>query len=136
MTEQEQKIIRLLLNEMAFEGAERHFKETPPDIPESLVAEIEGIEIPMRYDGNSESYRYAEIHYEEGATAYSKCHKHFRVIRHNIIHANKAFRPDTPKRLQELLDWSERFIAAVYETNSDFAFRASEIKSILKIESF
>ena len=40
MNEQERKIIKLLLNEMAFEGAINHFEEPPPDVSEQLFVEI------------------------------------------------------------------------------------------------
>jgi len=36
MNGQERKIVRLLLNEMAFEGAMRHFGEAPPGIATEL----------------------------------------------------------------------------------------------------
>ena len=74
--------------------------------------------------------------YRAGMTVYEKCYSHLRVIRNNIIHANKAYRPDTPERLKELLDWAECFIATVYETESTFATCAQEIKATMKIESF
>ena len=57
MNEQERKIIGLLLNEMAFEGAEKHFGEPFPDVAEELLEEIQAIEIPQKYDGDTESFR-------------------------------------------------------------------------------
>ena len=54
----------------------------------------------------------------------------------NVIHANKAYRPDPPERLNDLLQWAQRFIHSVYETNSPLAERAMEIKATLRIENF
>lgn len=136
MIEQERKIIKLLLNEMAFEGATNHFEEPPPDVSERLFVEIKRIEIPQKYDGNTESYRYVEVNFDRGTSVYAKCYTYLRIIRNNIIHANKAYRPDTPERLEDLLDWAERFIDFVYETESPFSERAQEIKRTMKIESF
>jgi len=136
MNEQERKIIKLLLNEMAFEGAAKHFGEPPPDVPEQLFADIERIEIPQKYDGRTESYKYVEIEFRPGTSVFEKCYCYLRTIRNNIIHANKAYRPDTPQRLTDLLDWAETFIDSVYATDTPFARRALEIKQIMKIESF
>ena len=129
-------IIGLLLNEMAFEGATKHFHEDPPQIPETLLAEIEELEIPQRYDGDTESYQYVYMTFRPDATVYEKCYKYLRIMRNNIIHANKAYKPDTLERLKDLLEWAHRFIEAVYETESPFAQRAREIKAAMKIKSF
>lgn len=137
MNEQEHKIIALLLNEMAFEGAMRHFREAPPDVPRELFDEIVRIQIPQKYDGNTENYRFVPpAAFNENATVYENCYQYLRIIRNNIIHANKAYRPDTSQRLADLLNWAERFIKAVYDTDSSFAARAREIKKTLKIETF
>ncbi len=136
MNEQERKIIKLLLNEMAFEGAAKHFSEPPPDVSDQLFVEIKRIEIPKKYDGNTESYKYVEVNFDPGTSNFVKCYTYLRIIRNNIIHANKAYRPDTPERLADLLDWAERFIDSVYEVESPFAERAQEIKRIMKIELF
>ena len=129
-------IVGLLLNEMAFEGAAKHFHEEPPKIPQTLLFQIEEIGIPERYDGNTESYQYAHVTFSPHATVFEKCYKYLRTVRNNIIHANKAYKPDTPERLQDLLVWAHEFIAAVYETESPFAQRAREIKAVMRIESF
>ena len=136
MNQQEQKIVRLLLNEMAFEGAMRHFRETPPALPRAVFEELEKIGIPARYDGAIEDYRYEEIAFDPGKSVFENCYAHLRTIRNNIIHANKAFRPDPPDRLGDLLDWAGNFIESVYETGSDFASCAREIKAALRIDSF
>ena len=136
MNDQERGIISLLLNEMAFEGAMKHFHEALPSVPAELLEEIVRIEIPQKYDGNTESYRYAEVAIDEQSTVYENCYKYLRIIRNNIIHANKAYRPDTPERLADLLNWAQRFIQAVYDTDSPLAVRAREIKNTMKIESF
>lgn len=94
------------------------------------------IEIPQKYDGNTESYRYVKATYDEAASVFENCYRYLRIIRNNIIHANKAYRPDTPQRLTELLDWSMEFIDAVYARDTPFARRAAEIKGVMRIESF
>ncbi|MEW7996284.1 MAG: hypothetical protein AB2825_17820 [Candidatus Thiodiazotropha endolucinida] len=136
MNDQERKIISLLLNEMAFEGATKHFREQPPEIPVDLLEEIERIQIPKKYNGKTESYQYVRITFADDKTVYERCYTFLRIIRNNIIHANKAYQPDTPERLGDLLDWAERFIASVYETNSSFSKRAEEIKMTMNIETF
>ena len=136
MNEQERKIVKLLLNEMAFEGAIKHFTKPPPDISRRFFDDIERIEIPEKYNGDTESYIYANIAFDEDRTVYENCYVCLRIVRNNIIHANKAYRPDTPERLTELLDWAERFIDSVYETRSSFSDCAWQIKQIMKIESF
>ena len=50
--------------------------------------------------------------------------------------ANKAFRPDPPERLSELLNWSEELFLAVYAADCSFSERAKEIEAVLRIESF
>jgi hypothetical protein len=67
---------------------------------------------------------------------FENCYRHLRTIRNNIIHANKAYRPDPPGRLSDLLNWSDRFIESVCSADCDFSKRAREIKDVLKIESF
>jgi len=136
VNQQEKKIVHLLLNEMAFEGAMRHFRETPPALPRAVFEELEKIGIPARYDGAIEDYRYEEIAFDPGKSVFENCYAHLRTIRNNIIHANEAFRPDPPERLGELLDWAGKFIDSVYGTDSDFASRACEIKAALGFESF
>ena len=136
MKRQGQKIISLLLNEMAFEGEIKHFTEEPPDVPIKLFEELKAIGIPGPYDGNIEDYRYVDIEFDENKSVFQNCYRQLRVIRNNIIHANKAYRPDSPERLNELLDWAEGFIHGVYQTNSTMAKRAGEIKGALRIETF
>ncbi len=93
MNDQELKIITLLLNEMAFEGAMEHFGEAPPDIPKELFEEIVRIEIPKKYDGDTESYRYLQAPpFDEQITAYENCYPypppsnpwHGRDLRHRV----------------------------------------------------
>lgn len=136
MNEQEKKIVRLLLNEMAFEGAMRHFNEVLPDLSRDIFDELEAIGIPEKYDGQMESYRYKEIAFDLNKSAFENCYLHLRTIRNNIIHANKAYLPDPPERLSDLLNWSDRFIERVYDADCNFSRRALEIKTVLKIESF
>lgn len=101
-----------------------------------MFDELVRIGIPERYDGNIEGYRYFDFEYRDDRSVFENCYVYLRIIRNNIIHANKAFRPDPPERLKDLLDWAGRLIDAVYESNSDFAKRAREIKAVLRIESF
>lgn len=136
MNEQEWLIVGLLLNEMAFEAADKHFGEVPPDIPETLLTQIGEIGVPHKYDRNSGSYQEVPVENRPDATAYEQCYAYLRTIRNNIIHANKAYEPDTPERLKDLLAWANRFITAVYETDSSFAQRAKQIKDVMRIESF
>jgi len=121
---------------MAFEGAMTHFEEQPPDLPKGLFWELEGIGIPQKYDGRYENYRYEKILFDSNAGVFENCYRYLRTIRNNIIHANKAYKPDPPERLSDLLNWSEKFIESVYQTDSEFAARANEIKAALRIESF
>jgi hypothetical protein len=136
MNEQEQKIIGLVLNEMAFEGAIKHFHEAPPDLPDKLFEDLKAIGIPSRYDGNIGDYCYVDIEFDNGKSVFENCYRQLRTIRNNIIHANKAFRPDSPERLNDLLDWAHRFIDSVYQSNSALAKRAEAIKTTLRIENF
>jgi|GEM_PF-3237473 len=136
MNKQEFQLVRLLLNEMAFEGAMTHFSEPPPDIAIEIFCKLERIGIPLRYDGTIEDYRYADIRFDDDTSVFENCYRYLRIIRNNIIHANKAFRPDPPDRLADLLNWSDELIDAVYSTGSSFAGRAREIKAVLQIESF
>jgi hypothetical protein len=121
---------------MAFEGAMRHFGEHPPDVDIELFHKLVRIGIPLKYDRNIENYRYAEIEFDESRSIFENCYRYLRVIRNNIIHANKAFRPDPPERLSDLLNWSDELIDTVFSTDSSFADRAREIKAALHIESF
>ncbi|WP_321333015.1 hypothetical protein [Breoghania sp.] len=136
MKQQEYSIISLVLNEMAFEGAIKHFQEAPPGLPRELFEELRGIGIPGRYDGSIEDYRYVDIEFDHEKSVFENCHRQLRTIRNNIIHANKAYRPDPPERLDELLKWALVFIDSVYKTGSPLAERAKEIKAKLKIETF
>ena len=136
MNEQEKKIVSLLLNEMAFEGAMKHFGEMEPDIPKELFHELEEIGLPEEYDRKTGTYRYTKMEFDTGKGDFKNCYQHLRTIRNNIIHANKAYLPDPPERLSDLLNWSEKFIESVYHSDSDFAARALQIKEALKIESF
>lgn len=56
------------------------------------------------------------VTFSPDAPVYGRCYEYLRIIRNNIVHAKKAYKPDTPERLKDLLDWAHRFIAAVYET--------------------
>ena len=136
MNEQEKKIVRLLLNEMAFEGALRHFNEPSPNVPVGLYAELQQIGVPGRYDGSRETYVFEDLGYDENKSPFENCYIGLRRIRNNIIHANKAFKPDPPERLANLLSWADKFITVVYATNASFAARATEIKVALRVTSF
>ncbi|MDD9729193.1 hypothetical protein PVW46_04635 [Mameliella sp. AT18] len=101
-----------------------------------MFDELKAIGIPGRYDGNIEDYRYVDIEFDHEKSVFENCYRQLRTIRNNIIHANKAYRPDPPERLKDLLQWAQDFIESVYQTNSPLAERAKEIKEILKIENF
>lgn len=135
MNEREYSIIRLLINEMAFEGAMKHFREAPPVLPRSLFNDIEEIGFPERYDGVVENYVHEDVVYDPKKSVFENCYRCLRVIRNNIMHANKAFLPDTPERLDDLLGWACRLIDAVQATECGFTCRVREIKLVLGIES-
>jgi hypothetical protein len=68
MKEQERKIIKLLLNNMAFEGAKEHFEAPPPEVSKALFTQIEKIKIPQRYNRNEGMYTYVSVDFPEGTT--------------------------------------------------------------------
>lgn len=136
MKDQENQIIRLLLNELAFEGAIRHFSEAPPELDRELFDSICKLGIPQRYNGDKKAYDYVDIQFYENTSVFKNCYRCMRTIRNNIIHANKAFMPDPPERLNDLLAWTDTFINAVYATESSFSDRATQIKQILRIRSY
>ncbi len=136
MHKQERQIIYLLLNEMAFEGTIKHFEIDPPEIDEKIFDSLREIGIPMKYDGSTEQYVYEDIKFDENLGVFYNCYKYLRIIRNNIIHANKAYLPDTPERLFDLLNWANNFIKTVYKTDTEFAKQCKEIKRILKIRKF
>ncbi|MDA8586536.1 hypothetical protein N9L47_09765 [Rhodobacteraceae bacterium] len=136
MNEQEMKIAKLLFNEMAFEGATEHFGEEPPDLDMGLFEQIRRLGIPLKYNGHKEDYDEAVIELDENQSIFENCYRCLRTIRNNIIHANKAYRPDPPDRLEDLLNWSVDFIDQVYQSNTRFSERALEIKKALRIENF
>ncbi|GGC21521.1 hypothetical protein GCM10011363_42740 [Marivita lacus] len=121
---------------MAFEGAIKHFHEAPPDVPRNLFEDLKAIGIPGRYDGKIQGYRYVDIEFDDEKSVFENCYRELRTIRNNIVHANKAYRPDPSERLNDLLDWAQGFIHSVYQTNSRLAERAKEIKVTLGIENF
>ena len=136
MEKQERQIIRLLLNEMAFEGATRLFDQEPPEIEKEIFDELEKIGVPLQFYRHENQYKPAQNEFGSEDNVYSKCYGYMRIIRNNIIHANKAFKPDSPERLSSLLDWSDKFIDAVYKSDSAFSNTAIEIKDKLKIKTF
>jgi len=136
INEQEHSIISLLLNEMAFEGAIKHFHELPPDLPIELFQQIKAIGIPGRYDGDIEDYHDEDIEFDQNKSVFENCYRQLRTIRNNIVHANKAYRPDPHERLDDLLGWAQEFIHSVYRSNSPLAERATAIKATLRIENF
>lgn len=77
-----------------------------------------------------------DIEFDEAKSVFENCYRQLRIIRNNIVHANKAYRTDPPERLNEQLDWAEGFIQSVYRTDSALATRAQEIKDVLGIETF
>ena len=51
--------------------------------------------------------KYANIQHNPRVSEFENCYKCLRLLRNNIVHANKAYEPDTPQRLTDLLDWAE-----------------------------
>jgi hypothetical protein len=132
----EEKIISLFINYLALEGAQMHFDAPIPD--ENLFEDIR-IEIqakpPQIWDKSINDYKD-----DPNTRAYTNNFKYswycLKLIRNNLFHANKAMKPDTPERLDFLLNWSDKFIKKIYRTDCELAKRAKEIKSILQIQSF
>ena len=125
MADQERQIINLLLNEMAFEGAKCHYNEILPHIDINLDDELQNI------GGAPKVYSKARRRYEDKEV--NNWYEFLRIIRNNVIHANKAVNQNEPARLSSLLELSDRVIEAVNRTDSPFAKRANEIKSALQI---
>ncbi|PKP70740.1 MAG: hypothetical protein CVT83_03460 [Alphaproteobacteria bacterium HGW-Alphaproteobacteria-5] len=121
---------------MAFEGTMMHFEEKAPSIDKVLFHQLESIGFPKTYDRQTQNYRTVKVVFDDTVSVFENCYKYLRVIRNNFIHVNKAYVPDTPERLSELLGWSNKFIDAVYMRESPFAKRALKIKEVLQIESY
>lgn len=130
------KISYLLLNYLAMEGARNHFGVgLPPDSPkiEALYDKISEMGFPGEWDFDQKIYDYTG-NAIKGSTQCERCWNALRIIRNNIFHANKAARPDTPERLQALLDWSMAFTAELLSENSKLGLKTKEIKQTLNIE--
>lgn len=128
---QEQRIVFILINYLALEGAQNHFTATlPPDeLFESLKQEMQIQSPPQFWRNHYVDNR--EIKDELPAFEYAwKC---LKGIRNNLFHANKAMQPDTPERLDFLLRWSVDFINAIYDADGDLARKAQKIKEVLQI---
>ena len=136
MNERELKLFKILANEMAFEGATKHFQCPEPDIDIGIFQRLNEIGYPQKYSGEFENYVDVEINYSADKSEYQNCYLALRLIRNNIIHANKVILPDTTERIENLLDWSIQFIDAVNATESQFADMVNQIKSKMGISNF
>lgn len=134
---QEDKIVIILINYMALEGAKELFGEESPsnDSFESFKDEmIENENGPPQWWNGKEYIENKKIKDSQGGFEYSwLC---LTGIRNNLFHANKAMVPDVPKRLDFLLDWSVRFIKKIYDDGGDMANKAREIREKLEIKSY
>lgn len=120
---------------MAFEGAKEHFCEAPPEIPPAVYSKLESIGPPQKFKRAAGDYGELYVPASDD-TEYQKCYGALRTIRNNFIHANKARKPDTQKRLDELLDWALCFVSAVCKSESEFSRRVEKIKEVIGIENF
>ncbi|MEH6647731.1 hypothetical protein [Sulfitobacter sp.] len=75
MNEQEMKIANLLFNELAFEGATKHFGERPPDLDMDLFEQIRRLGIPLKYNGHIEAYDEAIIEFDENRSVFENCYR-------------------------------------------------------------
>ncbi len=55
------------------------------------------------------------IEFENEKLVFENCYRQFRTIKNNIVHANKAYRPDSPERLNELLDGTQGVVNNVHK---------------------
>lgn len=129
---QEQKIVFILINYMALEGALEHFGAERPsaDCFDTLKLTIK--EQRPQYWNKYQYEDNARITDDLDAFEYSwRC---LTGIRNNLFHANKANKPDPQERLNFLLDWSVDFINVIYEKGGDLAQKSKQIKDILQIK--
>jgi len=129
------RIVYLLLNYIALEGALTHFNEKLPkdnNCFDSLYREIEEKGFPEKWDKAQDMYVSTNEDIN-GDTNCKLCWSCLKLIRNNLFHANKARKPDTPKRLDFLLDWSYRYIDNILSGNYSVSIKAKEIKDILEI---
>lgn len=83
MNKQENQIIRLLLNEMAFEGAIKHFSEAPPELDREFFDCICKLGIPQKYNRKNQTYDYVDIQFNETISVFENCYACMRTIRNN-----------------------------------------------------
>ena len=132
----EEKIISLFINYLALEGAQAHFNALIPDekLFEKIRKEIQS-KPPQIWDKSIDDYK-DDPNIGTCTNDFKYSWYCLRSIRNNLFHANKAMKPDTPERLDFLLNWSDKFIKKIYETDCALSNRAKEIKGILQIQSF
>lgn len=132
----EDKIIFFVLNYVAISGAQESFRIALPkdNAPiNKFYADIEKIGFPQEWDGNNQKYRSVQM---AGNTNCEKCWSCLRLIRNNLFHGNKAFKPDANERLEELLNWSVSFMTELLKADYDIGKKANEIKNVLGIKNW
>lgn len=135
MNTREEQICTLLLNQTAYEGAHKLNNEHYPAVAECHVDNLRRIEPPRQFDKSKKEYK-DSTPFNDDASNEENCFKCLAKIRDNIIHANKAFDPDSHVRIQSLLDWACDFIDHVNSLDCEFTHKAKSIKSALEIENF
>jgi len=131
----EEKIIYILLNYIALEGAIFHFEDKFEDDFDcsSLLKEIDEIGIPATWDLAQQLYGYDNKRLRDGTDA-QKCWEALSRIRNNFVHANKAKIVDGAEKLEKLMDWSIQFIRHI-EENEQMPKRLS-VKETFHIKSW
>jgi hypothetical protein len=156
---QEEKIIFILLNYIAIEGAYKLFSTPfPKDMTETatLLEKIDGENFPEKFNDKSyQKNKLADFFSSEWGKSLEKeldksseisdiykCWLALTRIRNNICHANKAYHQDLAVRIDLLLDWSVDFINHLLSATDSagakhsFVVRAEEIKQKLKIDNW
>lgn len=135
-TTQREKITFLLLNYLALEGAQTHFDKLLPADNKNirlLYNDICKLSPPATWDHDQGIYDYTRARPTTGESDAQKCWHYLKAIRNNLFHANKAKQPDTPDRLNDLLDWSLKFISELNKEEHDIGQQAKKIRETLQI---
>lgn len=134
INERERAFGSLLLNQMAFEYAREHCGLPLPKVRLETLQSLIEIGVPLVFDLERREYE-AEPRRLRRMSIAEQCFTHFENIRHNLIHGNKAGILDDQVRLQNLLDWADRFAAEVLGGENDFSRSAYYAKAALGVEN-
>ena len=135
-TTQKEKIVSFIIDFIALEGAKEHFGAELPATNqniEKLYQKILVIGFPGEWDETQYIYDYTGAHIPSG-THTEMCWHCLKTIRNNLFHANKAKRPDIPKRLTELLDLSNSFMKELNKGENEIGQHAKAIREKLQID--